>query len=77
MAFFAFSVALPLTAASEKHQSRRYFVTPLVITRDARNVKYMLKTKFESFVKGETFHTIGHDLLGLGLVGGAKFSHDK
>lgn len=45
----------------------RYFVTPLVITRDARNVKYMLKTKFESFVKGETFHTIGHDLLGDGI----------
>ena len=73
MAFFAFSVALPLTAASNTHQSRRYFVTPLVITRDARNVKYMLKTKFESFVKGETFHTIGHDLLGLGVVGGLNF----
>lgn len=57
----------------ENHQSRRYFVTPLVITRDARNVKYMLKTKFESFVKGETFHTIGHDLLGLGVGWGAKF----
>ena len=73
MAFFAFSVRSVNKGLEKTTQVRRYFVTPLVITRDARNVKYMLKTKFESFVKGETFHTIGHDLLGLGLVWGLNF----
>lgn len=45
----------------------RYFMPAVVITRDPRNVKYMLKTKFDSFVKGVTFHTIGLDLLGDGI----------
>ena len=45
----------------------RYFMPPLIITRDPRNVKYMLKTKFNNFAKGENFHTIGLDLLGDGI----------
>ena len=28
----------------------------------------MLKTKFENFEKGETFHAIGHDVLGADLA---------
>jgi hypothetical protein len=30
--------------------------------------KFMLKTKFENFEKGETFHAIGHDVLGADLA---------
>ena len=28
----------------------------------------MLKTKFENFEKGDTFHAIGHDVLGMDLA---------
>eukprot|EP00439_Symbiodinium_sp_Y106_P040103 s4880_g4.t3 len=45
----------------------RFFVTPLVITRDARNVEYMLKQNFNNFPKGEFFNSIAHDLLGNGI----------
>ncbi|CAE7864987.1 CYP86A7, partial [Symbiodinium microadriaticum] len=45
----------------------RFFVTPLVITRDARNVEYMLKQNFENYPKGEFFSSIAHDLLGNGI----------
>jgi len=39
----------------------RFFVTPLVITRDARNVEYMLKQNFNNF------NSIAHDLPGNGI----------
>lgn len=43
------------------------FLAPMIITRDPQNVKFMLKTQFENFEKGETFHAIGQDVLGDGI----------
>ena len=45
----------------------RFFVTPLVITRDPRNVEYMLKQNFSNYPKGPFFNSITHDLLGKGI----------
>mmetsp|Transcript_71399 Transcript_71399/g.167174 ORF Transcript_71399/g.167174 Transcript_71399/m.167174 type:complete len:508 (-) Transcript_71399:78-1601(-) len=45
----------------------QYFMRPLVITRDPRNVEYMLKTSFDNFPKGEAFHDSVHELLGDGI----------
>mmetsp|Transcript_60048 Transcript_60048/g.140369 ORF Transcript_60048/g.140369 Transcript_60048/m.140369 type:complete len:500 (+) Transcript_60048:60-1559(+) len=44
-----------------------YFEKPLVFTRDPRNVEYMLKTKFDNFVKGDNFRSVMHELLGDGI----------
>lgn len=43
------------------------FLPTILITRDASNVRCMLKTHFDHFVKGEKWHAIGHDLLGEGI----------
>mmetsp|Transcript_37538 Transcript_37538/g.69971 ORF Transcript_37538/g.69971 Transcript_37538/m.69971 type:complete len:492 (+) Transcript_37538:40-1515(+) len=45
----------------------KFFVTPIVFTRDPRNVQYMLKDNFNNYPKGETFSAITHDLLGSGI----------
>ena len=45
----------------------QYFMRPLVITRDPRNVEHMLKTNFDNFPKGEAFHDSVHELLGDGI----------
>ncbi|CAE7567648.1 CYP86A1 [Symbiodinium pilosum] len=45
----------------------QYFMPPLVITRDPRNVEHMLKTNFENYPKGGTMRNSMHELLGDGI----------
>ena len=45
----------------------RFFVTPLVFTRDPRNVEHMLKQNFNNYPKGAFFNAVAHDLLGNGI----------
>ena len=45
----------------------RFLVTPLVITRDPRNVEHMLKHNFSNYPKGAFFNSITHELLGAGI----------
>jgi len=45
----------------------RYFLNPIVATRDARNVEHMLKKNFQNYPKGELAHGTLHDLLGEGI----------
>lgn len=56
-----------------------YFVTPLVVTRDPRNVEYMLKQNFPNFPKGPEFHSILLELLGDGIfnVDGTKWTQQR
>jgi len=45
----------------------QYFVRPIVITRDAKNVEYMLKRNFDNYPKGEAPLAVLHELLGGGI----------
>ena len=45
----------------------QYFMPVMIITRDPRNVEYMLKTKFDNYPKGATFRNSVHELLGDGI----------
>jgi len=45
----------------------RYFLRPIVVTRDARNVEHMLKLNFENYPKGDVPYAVLHDLLGDGI----------
>ncbi|CAJ1410493.1 unnamed protein product [Effrenium voratum] len=45
----------------------RYFVNPLILTRDPRNVEHMLKKNFDNYPKGEIFNNIAHEMLGNGI----------
>mmetsp|Transcript_70949 Transcript_70949/g.125436 ORF Transcript_70949/g.125436 Transcript_70949/m.125436 type:complete len:505 (+) Transcript_70949:62-1576(+) len=45
----------------------RYFLRPIVVTRDARNVEYMLKNNFPNYPKGDVPYAVLHDLLGDGI----------
>lgn len=43
------------------------FSPPFILTHDPKNIEYVLKTKFESFVKGKYVHDRLSDILGNGI----------
>lgn len=45
----------------------RFFIPPIVVTRDSRNVEHMLKSSFDNYPKGHVSHAALHDLLGEGI----------